>query len=464
MDANIYSSAAISRFMKKNVFFNDVKLKHYYDTDNVSAFRQRVHEKFPDKSFEKIVYVVVTDTLRDIILNVVGELTTFMEPMGEMIISGGEAFNLYVDVKNRVITSDIDTKFVPNIPYNTKYFGHLQAIKLMMWNKLGEISRRISDKVIRRFTERSKLAKFLGLKCTGPVSRRFTLLPKSKTGLNTAPSTGDVFIDVELFALDLGIRYFSISKNVIEGVTLGGILDIPFMRPGEFGYELIQTKKRGITYIDHDTGRFIRNNKVFVASKEFLLNDIYLMQKLGLRPEKKEKNRERIFKLAKQTAPGIKKTDSIENIFRAVSVKTHTPHQTMQKASNFSINAALRINPQKYRTLTTTPNTDRLGKQIVYGLKTSADVTINGFKKTHGDEKFNINHLVWKKARGSSYVKNEYNQRSIKPLQLPATLNIPRTLYGFNPKRDAWMPKKLVEKAAMIPFVGLKNKAVTYTE
>jgi hypothetical protein len=36
-----------------------------------------------------------------------------MKNMGDLIVSGGEAFNLYVEYNNRIITTDIDAKFVP---------------------------------------------------------------------------------------------------------------------------------------------------------------------------------------------------------------------------------------------------------------------------------------------------------------------------------------------------------------
>mgnify|MGYP006897443883 CR=1 FL=1 len=38
--------------------------------------------------------------------------------MGDIVISGGEAFNIYFDRDSRVITSDIDTKFVPRFRKN----------------------------------------------------------------------------------------------------------------------------------------------------------------------------------------------------------------------------------------------------------------------------------------------------------------------------------------------------------
>ena len=35
MDGNIYSDAAISKFMDKNLFFNDSTLKKYYEQDDL---------------------------------------------------------------------------------------------------------------------------------------------------------------------------------------------------------------------------------------------------------------------------------------------------------------------------------------------------------------------------------------------------------------------------------------------
>jgi hypothetical protein len=61
------------------------------------------------------------------------------------------------------------------------------------------------------------------------------------------------------------------------------------MRPKEFGYEVALSKRRGITYRDAVTGKLVSDKRLFVASKEFLIEDIYLMQKLRLRPEKKGK-------------------------------------------------------------------------------------------------------------------------------------------------------------------------------
>ena len=122
MDPYIYTDVTINKFVKKNFFFNDPVLEKYYENGDIKSFRSRVSRVYKNETFEKMLYAFVTDTTRDIILKTVSDLTIFMEPMGDMIVSGGEAFNYYVNKEDRIVTSDIDTKFVPRVRYDTKYF------------------------------------------------------------------------------------------------------------------------------------------------------------------------------------------------------------------------------------------------------------------------------------------------------------------------------------------------------
>ena len=48
-----------------------------------------------------------------------------------------------------------------------------------------------------------------------------------------------------------------------------------------------------------------------------------------------------------------------------------------------------------------------------------------------------------------------------KPSKIPR-LHLKNILYGYNPVRDGWMPKSLINKAAIIPLVGLKNTSFVY--
>ena len=465
MDENIYSETTVSKFMNKNLFFGDPVLKKYFEQDDLKKFRNRVNRVHSKESFEKMAYVVVTDAIRDIIYEVISELTVFLKPMGDIIISGGEAFNVYMDRKDRVITSDIDTKFAPRMKPDEKYFGKLQAVKLLLWNRLGVISKRINIRIRDRIlSKKSKIGKFIGLRFddTGPyVTRRYSLIKKRKQGNTNKPTKRNVFIDVELFALDLKIRWYSPEKKRIVPVNLGGILDIAFMRPNEFGYEVIQTRKRGVTYRNQTTNKTIIDNRIYVAGKSFLIDDIYLMQKLGLRPEKREKDRQRMVKLARIiTKKPIKSTEPMEKILKLVHKVPKTPAKKILRIKSVNIQKAKRVDPSKYTKYTTKPSKEKLSRQIVYGLDSSVNtVNIPGFKQSSGTSRFNTKSLTWKPNTSHSYIKNEYDFRPNNTTQfnLPESIKMEETLYGFKPNRDKWVPKPILEKSAMIPFIGLKN-------
>ena len=72
--------------MNKNLFFGDPVLKKYYEQDELKKFRNRVNRMYSKESFEKMAYVVVTDSIRDIIYEVISELTVFLKPMGDIIL------------------------------------------------------------------------------------------------------------------------------------------------------------------------------------------------------------------------------------------------------------------------------------------------------------------------------------------------------------------------------------------
>ena len=468
MDDHIYSETVINKFINDNLYFKDAKLKKYYERNlqrDLGKFRSRLTTTHKDKDFEKIMYVLITDSIRDIILSTIGELTQFLADSGDLIVSGGEAFNLYMDYEDRIVTSDIDAKFVPRIPMNEKYFGKLQAVKLLLWNKMGELAKRLNLRIKKRVMamqkKHSRLFKFLGIgfKTNGPyVTRRYSLIKKKKGSTNNRPSKGDVFIDVELFALDLKIRYFSPKSGKIEDVSMGGILDIPFMRPKEFGYEVALTKRRGVTYKDINSGKLINDKRIFVASKEFLIEDIYLMHKLRLRPEKKEKDRQRLVKLSKMFDKKTNPSDSIENVFKRIIPKIKTKKAITKAPVKIPIRKAAEINPQKYNKYTSEPSKEKLSKQLVHGLKPVVKNTnIEGYIKSSGNKRFNTKNLKWKNVKNNAYVKNEYSLRPENAKPLPKNMNTTKTLYGYKPRRNNWVPKTLLDRAALIPFVGLKK-------
>ena len=469
MDEKVYSKVSIDRFMNENLFFKDAKLKKYYDRNeqrDLGKFRQRLHDKFPENNLEKMVYVIVTDSIRDIILDTIGELTQKLKSSGDLIVSGGEAFNLYMEFNDRIITTDIDAKFVPYMKTNDKYFGKLQALKLLLWDMLGKYAKNLNVQIKKRvmsFREKhSKLFKFIGISFgnTGPyVTRRYTLIKKKKSSITNKPTKDDVFIDVELFALDLNIRFFSPANGRIKLETLGGILDIPFMRPSEFGYEVGQTKHKGIVYRNPVTGKMINNQKLFIASKEFLAEDIYLMQKLKLRPNKKIRDRLRLIKLGKIFDKRVTASDSMEVVYKKIHSKLKSRKGSyITKHRDVNMKKAKKVDPRKYTKFTTEPSKERLSKQFVHGLKPVTNKTnVEGYNKTHGNKRFNLNTLKWKNVKNNAYVKNEFPLRTTQAKTIPKNLNVTKTLYGYKPNRNKWVPKKVLNDASAIPFIGLKK-------
>ena len=461
MDKYVYSEDTLQKFMKINLFFNDTILEKYYERGDVKSFRARVMRVHKQESFEKILYAFVTDLSRDIILKMVSEITIYMRSMGDVIISGGEAYNYYVDKDSRIVTSDIDTKFVPRMTYDAKYFGKLQGMKLLLWNKLGEMCIKFQDTVRTRLTTNTKLASFLGFKPSNKyplVTRRYTLIKKKKETSGSNITEGDILIDVELFALDLNIRSFSIETGKIEERVLGGFLDIPFMRPGEFGYEIIDTKRSGITYMNRNTNKLVTDKNIYIAGKKFLVDDIYLMQKLGLRPEKKIKDKQRMRGLVKMITGNIKTSDTVEKLFKKVQYTQFTPRRTSKLDGRVNMTEAGKVNPMKYTKYTTQPSIDSLSRKLLYGIKTSSnDLKIKGFAPTNGNMRVNLDTLKWVENKNNSYIGNQYSLRPKNSRNVSNDVIKNPPLYGYNPKRDTWVPNPVLKRSALIPVIGLKK-------
>ena len=117
----------------------------------------------------------------------------------------------------------------------------------------------------------------------------------------------------------------------------------------------------------------IRDPRISVAGRRFLIDDVYLMQKLGLRPEKKEKDKQRLLKLSKMISTKFKLNsgDSLESIYHRVHKFPMTAARRMKTDGVVSMKTAESLNPKKYMRYTTEPSETRLGRQMVYGLKAS---------------------------------------------------------------------------------------------
>lgn len=471
MDINYYSEKTINNFIKKNVCHNDDILLKYYQSGKIKSFRRRLEIlKVDPKDIQKVVYIYVTDTIRDIILDTIGNLTKYMEPMGDLVVSGGEAFNFYFDRDSRVITSDIDTKFVPRFR-KKNFFENLQATKLLLWEKLGRTAFNIERLIIERLrNNKNMISRIYGINVPSDlpvVTRRYTLIRKKKQSPNKnfSVTPENVLIDVELFTLDMKIRYFSTSDNRISQRNLGGILDIALMRPGELGYDVSFDKERGYTYRNARTNKFKYNPNIIIASKRFLLEDLYLMQSLGLRPEKKEKDRKRMYNFSTKILglKDIKSSDNIYDIFKksikVLPMKTKSKQPVRDLPKNL-IKKAESVNPYTWENRTTQPMKTKVVAQFLVGFKGPRGLSVRGIKETSGPFRFDLRTKKWVKNSSKYYLKNEYNYRPNNKFQSNVNVNTltpKEILYGYNPRRNFGVSEKIIQASSLIPLIGLKN-------
>lgn len=299
-------------------------------------------------------------------------------------------------------------------------------------------------------------------KSTPVVTRRYSLIRKKKQSPNkvSAVTPENVLIDVELFTLDLKIRYFSTQDNKISLRNLGGILDIALMRPGELGYDVAFDRVRGYVNINHKY-----NPNIIIASKRFLLEDLYLMQSLGLRPEKKEKDRKRMYTFATKILglKDVKSSDTIYDIFlksvKVLPMKTRTK-QVVKDLPNKLLKKAEGVNPYNYQNRTTQPLKSKVIGQFLVGFKGPRGLTIKGIKETSGPFRFDVTKERWVRNNSPYYVKNEYNYRPNNKFKSNINVNSLKPtniLYGYNPQRNYKMSEKIIQAASMIPLIGLKN-------
>jgi hypothetical protein len=452
----VYPDKTVNDFVLNKLCRGDKLLYKYYQDVNVQKFRKRlVRVGVTDDDVKTFIQTFITDAIRDVVYKVIAILTVHMKKYGDLIISGGEAINMYLQTENRIMTTDIDTKFTPFSPDSQKFFGYLQLAKLKLWNKLGNICTMYNNIIVSRIKKvLSPVVKLFGVSFSShSLNRRYTLIKKNKEQ--------GTLIDIEVFAIDLKTKYFVPSERRVSVQNIGGVLDIAFMRPKEFGYEASYTKGKGVYISSPITGNHVYNRSIHVASPKFLFEDIHALQKYNLRPSKKEKDRKRLYSFARYVlkVQNISPKDSIDTIFnkgktRARGYDTSDVRPTVSASEVASV---LRLDPYRYESVTTRPEKEKVLKQLFYGIKAGTGVNVPGYYRTLSDYRFDTKKGVWVKNSDPMYVHNEATHRPLAIKNFPV-VPLEETLYGYNPVRDSWMPKVLVRKAAMIPLVGLKIK------
>ena len=437
MNTSRYSEKAITEFLFTNVCQKDKLLCQYLKGGNVTKFQKRLSTfKDSDKKIEKAVVAIFTNTLYDVILREISLLTKKMEPLGFLIVGGGTAINKYLPYDQKDVVSDIDTKFVPSVKGITcrspKYFGYLQMAKLLMWKNLGMACKRLSTGPIlakaMQQIKASQAGKCLGIYGKGTFKRRYTLIPKFKHARNCRVTSGDVLMDVEVMAIDIdGIGWFHPSKKAKTKSNLGGILDIAYMRKGEMGARVLEKTTRGL-------GKF---KTLLVSGKKFLLDDIYLLKSIKLRPEKLNKNKERLIKFGKYVYDVNFRNNSQENrVYKSVvNTNRNTPLKQKKPITKKLVNSISKINPHTYENFTTPLSWNKIKRYSYAPYVHNQEYRFNNIKKK------------WIRNNKNSYIHEKWNVRNNRAI-----------LYGYNPTRNKWMPRTIIEKSKSIPLVAFKDK------
>ena len=450
MDDNYYSSKTIQKFEKENVCLNQKELLKAYNENDVTKYRTLLKKYATRREVQNIVYVIVTDCVRTVMRKeVIPEITKFLRTYGELIISGGEAFNSFVDIEHRIVTSDIDTKFIPLFE-GEHLFRNLQILKINFWDKLNKIILKIENKFRINILEKIKKykpAKMLGLTIpkTGVLlKRRYTLMMKSRTnGTINKVSSGNTLIDVELFAIDMNTKYFNIETGKVQSQNLGGVLDIAFMRMNEFGSEIIN---------DFSKDSFGSN----IAGKRFFLDDLYLMQKLGLRMTKKKKDKDRMISFARHVVGLRDVTGTFESLYSRVKRKVRPMLTQKPRKVRFSYQTELakarKVDPLKMPTRIVEPSTKKMFT-MAYGVKGPNGLNIKNYTPTYSNFKVNINKGIWVKNSRTNYIRNEYTYRYNKNTEVnKQPVNVPKPLYGYKTRRNFNIPRNIVNKSVAIQF------------
>ena len=187
------------------------------------------------------------------------------------------------------------------------------------------------------------------------------------------------------------------------------------------------------------------------------------MQLLGLRPHKVKKDRARLFTFATRVLKikNLSKSEKLVKIFKRCAYKLKdSVRPSIKDRPVFKLNWS--PDPFKYKQYTTSPRIEPLVTSQIVGLRSSTNMNIPGYVRSSGPFRFNLNKKKWVSNNSKMYIKNEMTHRPEKaPAPIPKA-HLRNILYGYNPKRNSWMPEALVNKSATIPLVGLKNTSFIY--
>ena len=401
---DLFTPEAYSEFMESKLFyFGDIEpniiseLKRtaqlyeqspnaYIEYINILLKNNILLREKVEENISTVLLTILTNVLRPYLYDIISKLNEKMKKYGQFIISGGEAFNLNVPKEYRKLTPDIDTKFIPFINSNTmpneeEYASIILQMREYFWyDVLEEILKDLNSK--KNYTKlyneilfplqscpEFKLFNFKFLSPNDfetrglPFRKRLTLFPKQNNPEKM------MFYDVNLFAIDLFVDSYSFTKPQMQNLVIvptneiflntseviQGLLDLPFMRPGEFAYDIgyknnniaimVDSYVPGISFpvssclsqsylFNTENILSFQDKIVRIASGQFLLEDIDTMLELNLRGSKSAKDQYRQNVLSYILKENIYKVPS-------VIVEDYIPNDLTIRSSEFISTAKL---------------------------------------------------------------------------------------------------------------------------
>jgi hypothetical protein len=118
------------------------------------------------------------------------------------------------------------------------------------------------------------------------------------------------------------------------------------------------------------------------------------------------------------------------------------------------------VNPYTWENRTTQPMKTKVVAQFLVGFKGPRGLNVKGIKETSGPFRFDLKTKKWVKNTSMYYLKNEYNYRPNNKFQSNVNINTltpQNILYGYNPRRNFGISKKIIQASSLIPLIGLKN-------
>ena len=465
MDEKYYSPKTVDDFARQTICLGKTDMfKAWMNNDPVQWRKLARKHKMTESQVEKILYVLLTDASRGTLYHMVSGMTSKMLPLGEMIIGGGEAFNYYSPREHRIVTSDIDTKFVPAFKFGKKKtFLHYQCTRLLMWDQMDVLRRRFNGKMTAnvRKAAASKLGRFLNL-AASPVpsrlTRRYTLKGKEKQGNTNNVSPGNTLADIEIFALDIHMSWWHPEVNKTSVDTLGGMLDAVLLRRDEMGASVWEDRV------------YLKDKGVMIAGKKYLIDDLYLLNKLGLRKEKADKDRKRMYIFSKYVLnlPGVRSSMSTDTLFKHIKPRIAkikaTPRTRKKFQPALAYQNASKVNPLRNEKTGVSKPKKTKSHHLALSLHAPRGLKVPGYKETAGDFKFNEETLKWVRNKRRTYIHNEETHRINKNSDVNIQLNgiqavrLEKTLRGYNPARDSYIAVDFRRRAALIKFAGLPDK------